>query len=187
MENIEKRGNMTESEIMKSFELCFAEKGTTHTCGQCPYHKFGNLCKVMRDNDVIDLLNHKNMKIKEKSVEADIAHSEMEDYLYLKECYKRLLKKHSEAQEEIEALQAENKDIVIIRGEGGKIVEKGHIVYLTVEQIEQKARAEAIKVVLQKVKAHKRKMQSSDWSGDFWDYAVLVADIDQIAKEMGVE
>ena len=46
---------------------------------------------------------------------------------------------------EIEDLQAENKDIVIIRGEGGKIVEKGHIVYLTVEQIEQIARAEAIK------------------------------------------
>ena len=50
-----------------------------------------------------------------------------------------------------------------------------------------KAQAEVIQLFVGRVKAHSRKMQSSDWGGEFWDRAVLVTDIDQIAKEMGVE
>ena len=50
-----------------------------------------------------------------------------------------------------------------------------------------KIRAEAIKFFVGRLKAHSRKMQSSDWSGEFWDIAVLVTDIDKTAKEMGVE
>ena len=50
-----------------------------------------------------------------------------------------------------------------------------------------KAQAEVIQLFVGRLKARSRKMQSSDWSGEFWDKAVLVTDIDQIAKEMGVE
>lgn len=50
-----------------------------------------------------------------------------------------------------------------------------------------KAQAEVIRLFVWKLKDRRRKMLSSDWSGEFWDFAVLVTDIDQIAKEMGVE
>ena len=50
-----------------------------------------------------------------------------------------------------------------------------------------KAQAEVIQLFVGRLKARSRKMQSSDWSGEFWDKAVLVTDIDQISKEMGVE
>ena len=45
-------------------------------------------------------------------------------------------------------------------------------------------KAEAIKEFADKVKSHSRKMQSSDFSGEFWDKAVLVADIDNLLKEL---
>lgn len=50
-----------------------------------------------------------------------------------------------------------------------------------------KAQAEVIQLFVGRLKARSRKMQSSDWSGEFWDKAVLVTDIDKAAKEMGVE
>ena len=45
-------------------------------------------------------------------------------------------------------------------------------------------RTEAIKEFANKLKKHSRKMQSSDFSGDFWEEAVLVEDIDELVKEM---
>lgn len=59
----------------------------------------------------------------------------------------------------------------------------------------QTAKSEAIKEFAERLKDHSRKMQSSDFSGDFWDEAVdfsgdtwdeavLVEDIDELVKEM---
>lgn len=48
---------LTDAEIVKAFELCFAEIGTAYTCTLCPYHKFGELCKVKRNRDTFDLIN----------------------------------------------------------------------------------------------------------------------------------
>ena len=45
-------------------------------------------------------------------------------------------------------------------------------------------RTEAIKEFANKLKKHSRKMQSSEFSGDYWDVAVLVEDIDDLVKEM---
>jgi hypothetical protein len=45
-------------------------------------------------------------------------------------------------------------------------------------------RAKAIKDFAERLKTHTRKMQSSDFSGEFWDKAVLVSDIDNLVKEM---
>ena len=47
--------------------------------------------------------------------------------------------------------------------------------------------SEAIKEFWGKLKKHSRKMQSSDFSGEFWDRAVLVEDGDNLLKEMVVE
>ena len=49
------------------------------------------------------------------------------------------------------------------------------------------ARTEAVKEFAERLKKHSRKMQSSDFSGDFWDAAVLVEDIDSLVKEMEQE
>lgn len=45
-------------------------------------------------------------------------------------------------------------------------------------------RAEAIKEFAERLKEHSRKMQSSDFSGEFWDRAMIVTDIDNLVKEM---
>ena len=47
-----------------------------------------------------------------------------------------------------------------------------------------KGKAEAYKEFARRLKDHSRKMQSSDFSGEFWDRAVLVTDIDNLIKEM---
>ena len=62
---------LTYAEIVKAFELCFAEIGTAYTCTVCPYHKFGELCKVKRDRDTFDLINRlqeKNSNLQEKNL-----------------------------------------------------------------------------------------------------------------------
>ena len=41
----------------------------------------------------------------------------------------------------------------------------------------------AYQELVEKIKLHSRKMQSSDFSGEFWDKAVLVTDIDNLLKE----
>ena len=55
---------------------------------------------------------------------------------------------------------------------------------LTQLDISEKIKAEAIKEFAERLKAHSRKMQSSDFSGEFWDRAVLVSDINNLVKEM---
>lgn len=57
--------SLTNKDIIKALELCFAEKGTKQTCGKCPYHKFGELCKVKRDRDALDLINRLQTENKE--------------------------------------------------------------------------------------------------------------------------
>jgi predicted RNase H-like nuclease len=42
----------------------------------------------------------------------------------------------------------------------------------------------AIKEFWSKLKTHTRKMKSSDFSGEFWDKAILVEDGDNLVKEM---
>lgn len=56
---------MNDNDIIKALELCFTPKGTDVTCGECPYHKHGELCKVKRDKDALDLLNRQKTDIEE--------------------------------------------------------------------------------------------------------------------------
>lgn len=51
----------TDEEVIRALELCYAQKGTSHTCAKCPYHKFGTLCKVERDRDALDLINRQQL------------------------------------------------------------------------------------------------------------------------------
>ena len=74
---------MTDNEVIKAYELCFAEKGTKQTCGECPYHKFGELCKVKRGRDTLDLINrlqaeNENYSHNVKQLASDIRNYQIE-------------------------------------------------------------------------------------------------------------
>lgn len=136
---------MTDNEIIKALELCFAEKGTKQTCGKCPYHKFGELCKVKRDKDALDLINRQ--------------------------------------QEEIERLKAEDEKYPFkcVMPFNSMVCSKSIEDY---DRLVGDIGADAIKEFWGKLKKHSRKMQSSDFSGEFWDRAVLVENGDNLEKEM---
>lgn len=51
-------------------------------------------------------------------------------------------------------------------------------------ELEKEFTTKAIKEFWGKLKSHSRKMQSSDFSGEFWDRAVLVEDGDNLEKAM---
>ena len=89
---------MTDNEIKKAWELCFAEKGTKQTCGECPYHKFGELCKVKRGRDTLDLINRQQEEIQQIT----------EKFNCQQTVYADLSKIIKDQKAEIERLKAEN-------------------------------------------------------------------------------
>lgn len=54
----------------------------------------------------------------------------------------------------------------------------------TEERPESEIKSEAYQEFAGKLKQHKRKMKGFDLNNEFWDYAVLVEDIDNLLKEM---
>lgn len=52
------------------------------------------------------------------------------------------------------------------------------------QRIKREAKSEAYKDFAEKLKQHKRKMRGFDLNEEFWDYAVLVENIDNLLKEM---
>lgn len=67
---------------------------------------------------------------------------------------------------------------------GGKSPQKGELMDIDVEYLLATAKQEAYKAFAERLKQHKRKMKGYDLSDAFWDYAVLVEDIDNLLKEM---
>ena len=53
------------------------------------------------------------------------------------------------------------------------------------QRIKREAKAEAYKEFAERLKQHKRKIRGFDLNEEFWDYAVLVENIDNLLKEMG--
>ena len=90
--------------------------------------------------------------------------------------------------------KAENKNFqernVILRGlvdtqkaENERLNNTLDAMVLEHKRLMKTVKTEAYKECIEKIKSHSRKMKSSDFSGEFWDKAVLVADIDNILKE----
>ena len=155
---------------------------------KCLEHRmpFDNVCV-----EAYDLINRQKAEIErlqkdleEAAVTIHDAAKRYSEYKKLKQCQK----------EEIERLQSillkfvreinifENKHnidtsnfslIPILENEKNSIVKQ--------------IKAGAIKEFAERLKNHSRKMQSSDFSGEFWDIAVLVSDIDNLAEEMAGE
>ena len=84
-------------------------------------------------------------------------------------------------------INRQKAEIEKLRFEAAKLLPKDCPYAVQVEvsnKLEAQIKSEAVKEFATRLKKHSRKMQSSDFSGDFWDAAVLVEEIDNIVKEM---
>ena len=152
---------MTDNEIIKALECC-AER---ISCDQhCPYWRNSKGCDYVKIKVILDLINRQKAEIER-----------------LEAKYERLLK----AKEQLEAdgsqtIQRLCAEIRTLEKDNKYCSEEGNRLLMYIP----KARVEAVKEFAERVKTHSRKMQSSDFSGEFWDKAVLVEEIDNLVKEM---
>lgn len=85
---------------------------------------------------------------------------------------------------EIGILRDYNKDMFAeIRNLNGSLVSNT----MENQKIRREAKIEAYKEFAERLKQHKRKMSGFDLNEEFWDYAVLVENIDELLKEMIAE
>lgn len=208
----ENSSELSEAEIMKALEIC-TTKGAS--CSNCPaFVKVDkSRCKEVLAG-ALDLLNRKNVEI-EKPWETFNIDFTNPCYLCKHPLEmpnrKKNFKCNSEECEWLKVWSALRKALYEIDIKNAEIerVEKSRAEWkeaalrkakeLDKSQNElsnlkfdlmcgtSKSQAEVIQLFVRRLKARSRKMQSSDWSGEFWDKAVLVTDIEKTAKEMGVE
>ena len=102
------------------------------------------------------------------------------------ECDKCVLQKECESNPFYSAVAEHALDLInrqkseIERLKGSTIVNN----IMESQRIKREAKAEAYKEFAEKLKQHKRKMKGFDLTEEFWDYAILVEDIDNLLKEM---
>lgn len=94
--------------------------------------------------------------------------------------YKEIIKYFGKKIDLIEIIDRQQNEIDILKADLKRVCAERDARICTNNFI----KSEAIKEFANKLKKHSRKMQSSDFSGDFWDVAVLVEDIDNLVKEM---
>ena len=92
--------------------------------------------------------------------------------LHRNDCYSIILHKHS-----LDLINRQKAEIE-------RLKDDLHACTKEVIRSHEIDRNKAIKEFAEKLKEHSRKMQSSDFSGEFWDKAVLVETIDNLVKEM---
>ena len=89
----------------------------------------------------------------------------------------------------IRRLQAESLNLINRqKAEIEKLQEEFLLIFEKMEsEYDAKIKAEACKEFAERLKQHKRKMRGFDLNEEFWDYAVLVENIDEVLKEMEEE
>lgn len=161
---------MTDNEIIKALEWNISKFGEEVCFGYMD--KDG--CKKVNAKDALDLITRQQTENKRLEKEVNLVSIQFQD----------LQERYEEAQTEIERLKNENNSM---REDIAQSVnELKNLGVLYAKDI-SKAKDEAIKEFWGKLKKHSRKMQSSDFSGEFWDRAVLVEDGDKLLKEMVIE
>ena len=173
---------MTDAEIIKSLECCFAKN---IVCKECPYCGSYN-CPQNLGKDTIDLINRQKAEVERLQKELEEAAVTIHDAAKRYSEYKKLIQCQKE---EIERLQSillkfvreinifENKHnidtsdfslIPILENEKNSIV----------KQIKSEARKE----FAERLKDHK--YQSSDWSHGEHPFVIEETDIDDLVEEM---
>ena len=118
----------------------------------------------LTDNEIIKALEEYLQKC--QNIKYGARQKILVDADFLKDVLDLINRKNAE----IERLQKANKSL-----EAENLIFRGGVDYF---------KAEAIKEFWSKLKTHTRKMKSSDFSGEFWDKAILVEDGDNLVKEM---
>ena len=164
---------ISDDEIISSLEVI----ATTRNCSECKIRNcnWGDCnCSQITANAALDLINRQKTEVERLQKEVNLVSIQFQD----------VQERYEEAQTEIERLKHENNSMREDITQSVKELKNLGVLYA--EDI-SKSKAESIKEFWGKLKKHSRKMQSSDFSGEFWDRAVLVEDGDNLLKEMVVE
>ena len=173
MANYECENRISDDEIISSLEVI----ATTRNCSECKIRNcnWGDCnCSQITANAALDLINRQKTEVERLQKEVNLVSIQFQD----------VQERYEEAQTEIERLKHENNSMREDITQSVKELKNLGVLYA--KDI-SKSKAEAIKEFWGKLKKHSRKMQSSDFSGEFWDRAVLVEDGDNLLKEMAVE
>ncbi|MBR3974390.1 MAG: hypothetical protein IKJ88_00860 [Clostridia bacterium] len=170
---------MTEAEIIKSYELCFAEKGTTYTCAVCPYHSFGELCKVERDKDAFEFIKNYKANI-DKCISIICKKEDMEQLIS---------RERQQYYDELQAAKAENERL---KAENGILSKNADTAFqdglneaqeVYAEQIKKEVKAEAVKEFSERLKEALNNVARVNVD-DFDYFVISLGFIDNLVKEM---
>lgn len=154
---------MTETEIKKALE-CHKER-ELDTCGGCPYFNIDG-CAYQLSEDALDLINRKEAKIDRLEQNLKEAHIDIREQMAEVERLKSVEESHREQNGElrtaVERLNIENLQMIA-----------------SIKGLEERARAEAIKEFAERLKA--------EFIDGWGCIEFCVDELEQIAKEMGVE
>ena len=168
---------LTDSEIVKALECCADYKNTK--CKGCPLEEScvdNNICGL-----ALDLINHLQEQNEHYSHNVKEMTNSIRNYQKALEQAKAengRLKREIEDLESVQEISPEAKYLVDTKAD--KVIS----LLTELNKSQEQIKAEAVKEFWNKLKSHSRKMQSSDFSGEFWDKAILVEDIDNLLKEM---
>lgn len=157
---------MTESEIMKALECC--SRPVNESCSECPLNS-GDCMGMSLEKEAIDLINRKNAEIERIFTLAEQGDKKLYETLDYR------AEKIRELESEIDRLE--------------KAIEVQKIMLGNQDYAIKKARAEAIKEVLERVKKIDlmQCLEANCYGEEYPDEELFHNAIDQIAKEMGVE
>lgn len=180
---------MNSAGLIRSYKLCFAEKGTTYTCAVCPYHKFGELCKVERDKDAFEFIKNSKASI-DKYIDIICKKEDMEQLISRErqQYYDEL----QLAKAEIERLQSILLKFVreINNFENKHNIDTSDFSLIPILEEEKnnlvkQIKAEAIKEFAERLKAETIEVDVSYGYGrEHYTEAVAVIVIDNLVKEM---
>ena len=179
---------MTDNEIIKALECCIKE---TSDCDNCPLYVPADAdCINISKSGALDIINRLQAEIENlKDTLYDAEGVNLVNYWY-QQCEiaengnRNFDEENKKLKAENEKLKNENDSMRKDIAQSVKELKNFGVLY---DKDISKSQAEAIKEFWGKLKKHSRKMQSSDFSGEFWDRAVLVEDGDNLLKEMVVE
>ena len=148
--------DLTNEDIISSLKLI----ATTRNCNECKIRncKWGTCnCEQITANVALDFIERQKIENKRLEKEVNLVSIQFQD----------LQERYEESQAKIERLQNTLDDVL---------------------DRQPKLVANAEKYIVEefanKIKNHKQRMFSSDWSGDYQDDAVRVEIIDNLVKEM---
>lgn len=165
---------LTDTEIKKAYELCFAEKGTSYTCAVCPYHQFGELCKVNRDKDALDLINRQEVRIHQQ--EKTIMEIQNANLINLKATIGNYIAENESLITEIERLWLCIDELKKLVGKHEPNYDPSEEVDAIIQSttmvetpnIKANIKAEAYKEAFGKVKEELKNIAKIDWQGGYY-------------------